>query len=80
MLSYNVINIVDYFLNVYADELSEETKKKVKKKRRKYEYPYRALQFCLFVCLFAWLAPQHLTGPIFCTGTFSGPLRQSESE
>ena len=37
----------------------------------------------LFVCLFAWLAPQfveHLTTLVFHTGTFSGPLRQSESK
>ena len=51
MLSYNVINIVDYFLTVYADESTEETKKKVKKKRRKYEYPLKSVAVLFVVCL-----------------------------
>ena len=78
MLSYNVINIVYYFLNVYADESSEETKKSENEKKN------MPKERCSFVyCLFAWLAPQfvqHLTGLIFHTGTFSEPFRQSESE
>ena len=56
--------------------------KKSEKEKKKIRISLKSVAV-LFVCLFAWLAPQfveHLTGLIFHTGTFSGPLRQSESE
>ena len=50
MLSYNVINIVDSFLNVYADKSSEETKKSEKEKKK-----IRIFLKSFFVCVFGWL-------------------------
>ena len=68
---------------VKSDDSSEETKnKKRKRKEENTNIPQEGCSFS-FVCLFARLTPQfvkHLTSPVFHTGTFSGPLRQSESK